>query len=132
MKRASGFTVIEVLVVLTFLLVGAFIFITQKAEVEAAGRDTQRKTAINAMYYALEESYYQKNNYYPQAIDSKTLRAVDPDMFRDPNGVKLGESGSQYSYEGRGCTLDGKCEGYILLSEMEREASYEKTSRHSE
>lgn len=131
MKRASGFTVIEVLVILTFLIVGAGVFISQKAQVEAAGRDSQRKTAINAMYYSLEEVFYEKNGYYPQTINSKTLRAVDPVLFYDPNGIKIGDSNSGYHYDSSDCSLDGKCKSYVLHSDMEREASYEKTSRRS-
>lgn len=131
MKRASGFTVIEVLVVLSFLLVGAVLFITQSAQIEAASRDTQRKTAINAMYYSLEEVFYEKNGYYPQSIDSKTLRSVDPELFYDPAGRGVSDSESDYHYDSRGCSLDGKCTSYVLHSKMERESSFEKTSRRS-
>ena len=116
---------------LTFLLVGAGIFITQKAQVEAASRDSQRKTAINAMYYGLEEVFYEKNGYYPQTIDSKTLRSVDPVLFYDPDGHKIGQSQSSYHYDSRDCSLDGKCRSYVLHSDMEHEASYEKTNRRS-
>lgn len=131
MRRAKGFTVIEVLVVLTFLIVGGGIFVTQKAQIEATGRDSQRKTAINAMYYSLEEDFYAKEGHYPQTIDSKTLRAVDPVLFYDPDGKKPDQPQGDYHYNGRDCSLDGKCKSYVLHSDMEREASYQKTSRHS-
>ena len=37
------------------------VFFIQKANVDAMNRDDARKTAINAMYYALEEGFYAEN-----------------------------------------------------------------------
>ncbi|MFZ1258785.1 MAG: type II secretion system protein [Candidatus Saccharimonas sp.] len=129
MKR-NGFTVLELVVVIVALSVGAWLFFTEKATVMAVQRDTSRKTAINAMYYNLEEVFYEKNNYYPSAVDSKTLRAMDPSLFTDPNGVKLGDDGSDYRYDGTSCDTDGKCKAYTLRSTMEREGDYVKTNRN--
>jgi prepilin-type N-terminal cleavage/methylation domain-containing protein len=131
MKRSQGFTVIELLVVITVLLVGSYVFFSQKIAVDAAARDSQRKIAINAMYYSLEEVYYEKNGFYPAAIDSKTLRSVDPNLFTDPSGYKMGDSGANYSYSSTNCSLDGKCKSYTLRSQMEKEAEFVKTSRRN-
>lgn len=129
MKRISGFTVIEVVVVLAFLITGAVIFFTQKATIDATARDDDRKIAINAMYYSLEEVYYEKNGYYPGEIDSKTLRSVDPALFTDPQGYVMGDPGANYSYNPTDCSLDNKCKSYTIRSKMEREGDYVKTSR---
>jgi type II secretory pathway pseudopilin PulG len=129
MKKSSGFTVIELLVIIVVMAVGGWLFFNEKATVSAVQRDNQRKTAINAMYYSLEEVFYDKNHYYPQAIDSKTLRAVDPTLFNDPEGNALGTSGSDYRYDATGCTTDGHCTGYTLQSTMERESAFVKTNR---
>lgn len=129
MKKSSGFTVIELLVVIVVLGVGVWLFFNEKATVMAVQHDSQRKIAINAMYYSLEEVFYDKNHYYPQTIDSKTLRSVDPELFTDPSGATLGASGSQYHYETTGCTTDGHCTGYTLHADMEREDTYVKTNR---
>lgn len=129
MKKSSGFTVIELLIVIVVMAVGVWLFFSEKTTVEAVQRDSQRKTAINAIYYSLEEVFYDKNHYYPQAIDSKTLRAVDPVLFNDPYGTALGTSDSDYRYETTGCTTDGHCTGYTLQSNMERESAYVKTNR---
>ena len=129
MKHARGFTVIEIIFVLVLVSVGFALFVTQKASVDAAARDDKRKTAINAMYYNLEEVYYAQNSYYPQTIDSKTLRAMDPAFFTDPNGNKLGDASSNYRYEPTDCTHDGQCKGYKLSTSLEREAEYVKNSR---
>lgn len=130
MKRTHrGFTVIELLIVIVLLAVGSWLFFSEKARVTAVQRDAARKVAINAMYYNLEEIFYPANHYYPTSIDSKTLRAMDPALFIDPTGIKLGTSGADYRYDGIGCSTDGKCTGYTLRSSMERENDYEKTNR---
>jgi prepilin-type N-terminal cleavage/methylation domain-containing protein len=128
--RTRGFTVIELIVVITALAIGGWVFYTEKITVDATVRDSVRKVAINAMYYSLEEVYYEKNKSYPAAIDSKTLRAVDPGLFTDPTGVKLDEAASDYRYEANGCDTAGKCTGYTLRSTMERESDYVKTNRN--
>lgn len=131
MKRQQGFTVFEVIVVMVFLSVGAWLFFSQKATANAVIRDDKRKVSINAMYYNLEEVFYEKNSYYPLSIDSKSLRAMDASLFTDPNGQKLGEAASSYHYEGKKCTTDNKCKQYRLSSDMELEAEYVKTNRRN-
>lgn len=129
MKYPRGFTVIELIFVLVLAGIGFALFITQKADIDAAARDSQRKTAINAMYYSLEEVYYAEKGYYPQTIDSKTLRAIDPALFTDPDGLALDDPLSTYHYEGTDCTNDGQCKHYKLSASLEREAEYVKNSR---
>lgn len=127
--KQRGFTVIELLVVLVILILGAWLFFSEQDNVNAVQRDSARKVAINAMYYNLEEVYYPQHNYYPQHIDSKTLRAMDPALFTDPTEIPLGESDSDYRYSATGCSTDGHCTGYTLRSTMERESDYVKTNR---
>lgn len=128
--KHRGFTVLELMVVIVILVVGGWVFYSEKGTVSAVVRDSQRKVAINAMYYSLEEVYYEKNKSYPASIDSKVLRSVDPALFTDPDGVKLGDSASDYRYEGTGCDTAGKCSGYNLRSAMEREDDFIKTNRN--
>ena len=129
MKRAAGFTVLEIIIVIAFLGAATVLLLLQKDNLQATQRDNTRKTAINAMYYNLEEVFYEKNGFYPATIDSKTLRAMDPELFADPNGIKLGEEGSTYSYEGLNCDNE-KCRSYKLSAALEKEATYEKTNRN--
>lgn len=131
MKRVqNGFTVLELLIIIVVLAVGSWLFFSEKARVDAVQRDSQRKMAINSMYYNLEEVFYEKNHFYPATIDSKTLRAMDPALFSDPAGNKLGEEGSDYRYSGIGCTTDGHCKNYELRTSLEREDDYIKTNRN--
>ena len=130
MKRSQGFTVIEVIVVILFLGVATTILFIQKANLSATQRDDQRKIAVNAMYYNLEEVFFEKNGYYPSKIDSKTLRAMDPEFFTDPYGIKINEQNAGYRYQGNNCTND-RCAGYKLSADMEKEATYTKTNRNN-
>ncbi len=130
MKRSAGFTVIELVAAILFLALVTTVLFIQKNNLAATQRDSQRKTAINAMYYNLEEVFFEKNGYYPSTIDSKTLRAMDPNLFTDPNNVKMGDSASDYRYEGTNCD-NNNCKSYILRAHLEKEAEYIKTNRNS-
>jgi prepilin-type N-terminal cleavage/methylation domain-containing protein len=128
MKHSKGFTVIELIVVIAIIGVTAALLLIQKNNLAATSRDDDRKVAINAMYYNLEEVFFEKNGYYPTTIDSKILRAMDPSLFTDPNGFKVGDKDSNYRYEPTNCE-DNKCKGYSLRTSLEKEADYVKTNR---
>jgi len=127
MKRSDGFTVIEIIVASLFLGAVTTILLIQKGNLSATTRDNERKAAINAMYYNLEEVYYAKNGSYPSSIDSKILTAMDPSLFTDPHGIALGQSSSDYRYDGTNCT-NSTCKSYTLRAKLEKEADYVKTS----
>lgn len=129
MKSSRGFTVIELVIVVAFFAAASILFFVQKNHVELAARDDARKTAINAMYYSLEEVYYKQHGSYPRTINADTLPSVDPDLFKDPSGVKIGESDSDYRYEGLNCNEDS-CKSYTLRADLETEADFVKTSNH--
>ncbi len=124
-----GFTIIELMLIIVLLGVASALFFVQKNNLEVAFRDEQRKIAINAMYYGVEEVYYKTNGYYPRTISDTVLPSVDPNLFTDPEGVKLGESESEYRYEPTNCDGD-KCKSYSLRTTLENEADYIKNSRN--
>ncbi len=129
MNKKSGFTVIEVCVLVVFLVVAGAIFVIQKGELQQQFNDKTRKTAINAMYYNLEEVFYKQNGHYPKTINEKNLTAIDPNLFTDPLGIVLGEEGSQYRYEPTNC--DGeKCQSYTLRADLDLEEDYIKKSKN--
>jgi Tfp pilus assembly protein PilE len=139
LMKQRGFTVIELLIVVAFLIFSGVLFFIQKNNLEVASRDDKRKTAINAMYYSLEESFYKQNGYYPTAIDEKNLTTLDKVLFTDPNGVKVGQTTqkvddeevsvqSDYRYEPTNCN-DNQCKSYTLRANLEGEADYTKKSR---
>lgn len=139
--KQRGFTVIELIVVTAFLLFSGVLFFYQKNNLEVANRDKERKIAINAMYYGLEEAFFKQNGYYPEKIDEKNLTTVDTALFTDPGGIKLGQTTqkiddedvpveSDYRYESTNCTLS-KCKGYTLRADLEAEADYIKKNRNN-
>jgi len=130
MKSSRGFTVIELLIVVGIFAVASVVFFVQKNQVEVAARDDARKTSINAMYYSLEEVYFKKNQSYPRTVTSENLPSVDPDLFKDPSGVKIGEGTSNFRYEALNCT-DDNCKGYSLRTTLENEDDFVKTNRNN-
>ena len=94
MKNKSGFTIPEVVVVVIFLIIAGVFFTIQKTDLEASKRDNERKTAINAIYYSLENVFYKNNGYYPEKISEKNIDTIDPNLFTDKSGINLGEAGS--------------------------------------
>lgn len=128
--KHRGFTVIELLGAVVLLLIIAGVFWSQKSNIEASARDDMRKTAINAMYYSLEEVYYPANQSYPKTLSPSELPSVDKELFTDPEGNQIGTSASNYRYEGKNCTND-ECKSYSLRTTLEHEADFVKTSRNS-
>lgn len=115
-----------VIAVATLALV---IFFLQKTNVDAMNRDKDRKTAINAIYYGLEEGFYTQNHYYPETISEDNLKVVDPQLFTDPNGIVLGEPGCSYIYQAANCE-DGECKEYTLRAVLEKEDDFIKKNRN--
>ncbi len=130
MKSTRGFTVIELLIVATLFAVASVVFFVQKNNFEVAARDEARKTSINALYYGLEEVYFKANNTYPRTISSEALPSVDPEQFKDPSGVKIGESDSDFRYESFDCSGDS-CKSYTLRTTLENEDDFVKESRNN-
>ena len=129
MDSKKGFTILEIIVVGIFASLLLLFFFIQKSNIDAFDRDEDRKTAINAMYYALEESFYKEYGYYPEQISEDNLKVVDPSLWTDPSGHNLGDPESSYSYTPANCK-DGKCKEYTLKSFLEKEDTYVKYNRN--
>lgn len=125
--RQKGFTVLELIIAVVFLLAAGTLFYIQKRDLEVANRDSQRKTAINVMYYNLEDVFYPTNKFYPEVLAADQLKGIDPSILTDPNGGKIGEG--NYRYEPKDC-VEGKCKSYTLSADLEHEADFVKTSRN--
>ncbi len=130
MKLSRGFTVIEILIVVTILALASILFFTQKSTVAAIGRDDARKTAINSMYHTLESVYYKDTSAYPRVLSAETLPTLQPDLLKDPQGVRIGEGESDYRYEPTGCTENNQCTGYTLRAILEEEDDFVKKSKN--
>lgn len=144
MKHRAGFTVIELIVVIVVLLGAGGLFLYQKNHIQAASRDDRRKADINTLYHNLEKVYFVEHKAYPKELNEKSLPAVQPDTFKDPNGTTLNETKQaesldvmtvqpDYRYEPKNCDLEtSKCQSYELRATLETEAQYIKKSATSD
>ena len=130
MNTKKGFTVIEIIIVGIFASLLVILFFVQKANLDALERDEDRKTAINAMYYALEESFYKEHKYYPETIGEDNIKVIDPALWTDPDGINMGDPISSYSYTPANCE-NGKCKEYTLKADLEKEDDYIKNNRNN-
>ena len=125
----KGFTVLEIIIVAVFASLLLILFFIQKSNIDAMERDEDRKTAINAMYYALEESFYKEHGYYPEYISEDNIKVIDPALWTDPSGYNLGDPQGSYFYEPANCQ-NSKCKEYILKANLEKEDTYTKSNRN--
>jgi len=128
-KQSEGFTVIEIIFIATLIAFASVFFFIQKNNLEITANDNTRKSAINAMYYSLEEVFYPANKFYPSTISSDNLKSMDPELFSDTDGKMINTAGSAYTYKPTDCVND-KCKGYTLKTTLVNEADFEKTNRN--
>ncbi len=124
-----GFTVLEIIAVATFLIVAGVVLMFQVEKINTESINSQKKVAVNAIYYSLEESFYKENKFYPEQINKDTLKTMDPQLLVDPSGIMIGEPGSAYRYEPRDCR-DGKCNSYSLRAILTDESDFVHESRN--
>jgi len=126
--QQRGFTVIELIIVIVLFSATAIVGFLQFNDFKQTSRDSERRTAINAMYYNLEDVFFKSMSYYPETIDEKKLSSMDKSLFTDPEGNKLGTAQSDYRYEPTNCDA-AKCKGYTLRADLEKEADFVKTNK---
>jgi Tfp pilus assembly protein PilE len=99
MKRMSGFTIVEVTVVVIVLGILVGIVLTSYAKIQADSRDATRQGNITALADALEK-YYAKNGEYPsiQSIvsdnPSNTGSAVATKLNMNASDLKMPQAAS--------------------------------------
>ena len=126
--KDRGFTVVEVLAFFLLLSFVGLIFLSQKNALDAIHRDRERKTAINEVYYNLQEVVYPSLKAYPSSLNAKQLSTMNASYLTDPSGHKINSKGSDYRYEPTGCNGGALCTGFTLRTELEREADFVKSS----
>lgn len=127
--RQKGFTVLELIIAIVVVCAAGTFFYIQTRDLDVAKRDAQRKTAINSMYYNLEDIFYPTNKFYPEVLTAEQLKGLDPALLTDPGNKKVSEANGDYRYEPKDCT-NGACKSYTLVADLEHEADYIKTSRN--
>lgn len=139
-KVQSGFTIIELLIVIAVIAILALLTINNYQGVQAKGRDTTRISDINNIHSKLEE-YYNDNSGYPSTFTATTFPGIDAESLKDPKGQEIvknaavaneaaalavtaptANSTSQYLYvpfdDDSACTND--CKGYVVMTYVEK------------
>ena len=138
-KAQSGFTIIELLIVIAIIAILAGLVLNNFQGAQAKARDTQRVTDLNNVHSKLEE-YYNENNGYPNTFTQTTFPGIDGESLKDPKGQSITinaivadaaaaaavaapivSSASQYMYVPFGAaTCTNNCVGYILKTFIEK------------
>lgn len=90
-KQESGFTIVELLIVIVVIGILAALVLNTFQGVQARARDTERTTDINALHTQYEV-YYNDNGYYPTfavAAAAANFPGLDTEALNDPNGNGL-------------------------------------------
>ncbi len=124
--KKSGFTLLETSIIVVVALLLFILFFTQYQNFEAMQRDETRKTAINTIYYALENNFKEKG-YYPESISITNLPVVAEKFWTDPDGNDFNTPESSYTYQPANCH-QAHCTEFTLSTRLEKEADYIKTN----
>lgn len=127
MRSSDGFTIVEVLVGIALLGFVVTIGFDRYNNITMVHRDHDRKVAINAIHYNLEEVVRPSLGGYPRVITASQLKAMDRALLTDPAGVKLGDAGSDYRYEPSDCNGGDLCSSYTLRANLELETDFIRT-----
>ncbi len=145
-KRQSGFTIVELLIVIVVIGILATLVIVTFTGIQQKARNSQRQTDINAVDSHVE-AFYAQNGYYPTLADlqdstfrSNNLKGLDPEALTDPKGgdIQGTSDASHYSYvaAGTGCTNTtatpsgsaNTCDSFTLTATLEGGGTYVKKS----
>lgn len=124
--NSSGLTAIEFLVGLLVVSIIAVVALTNIRSMRAENRDTKSKQDINTLAFELE-SFYQKNNFYPNELNSATLKDTDQEIFKDSRGQVIGQDSVLYTFTPINC-VESKCKSFELEAKLELEAPFIKQS----
>jgi len=143
-KQQSGFTIVELLIVIVVIGILAALVITTYTGIQAKARNSNRQSDVNSVQTHLE-AYFAQNGHYPSLTDmndaswvSSNLKGLDPAALQDPQGssqtLVSSPAAKSYSYEvansgGTSCESDDTtCATYTLTATLEGGSTYVKSN----
>ncbi len=92
-KRNSGFTIVELLIVIVVIGILALLVITTYSGIQAKARNAKRQTDIQSLQTQLE-AFFSQNGYYPSRTDMNTpswiatnMKSLDTNALVDPSST---------------------------------------------
>lgn len=144
-RKQSGFTIVELLIVIVVIGILAAIVITTFTGVQKKGRDADRKSDVNAIYSQVEV-YFAQNSKYPTLANlndgtwrDANVKGLSDDTIHAPNSTTaLQASGSgtdYYVYTTTPANCDnganGDCTGFTLTANLEAGGTFTKTGSNN-
>ena len=143
-QTQSGFTIVELLIVIVVIGILAALVITTYTGIQAKGRNANRQSDLNSLQTHLE-AYFAQNGHYPSLTDMNNsawvvsnLKGLDTAALQDPEGSNQTLAGSPaakvYAYEvansgGTSCESDDTtCATYTLTATLEGGGTYVKSN----
>ncbi len=140
-RKESGFTIIELLIVIIVIGILATLVITTFSGIQRNARNRAREADINALHSQIEY-YYGQNSKYPtlanlndSAWRATNLKGLDAEALTDPQGADAtlvsAPAASAYSYAVTpvDCNNAGTdCTAYVLTATYEGGGTFVKNS----
>lgn len=115
-RSQKGFTLVELLVVISIIGVLATLVLLQLSSARARARDTKRIADVNQIRTSVESYFEDNNGTYPTAIDSTSIGKYLTKVPTDP----LTAQPYGYSYH---TNAGGKVDGYQVWAKLEQTAT---------
>lgn len=135
-RKEQGFTIVELLIVIVVIGILAALVVTTFSGIQKKGRDSERKTDIQAVHAQLE-AYHATNGRYPTLANlnddvwvGNNLKGLSVDALADPkaanNDLAAATGANVYGYAvtPNGCdndatTATADCATYSLTATLE-------------
>ena len=144
-KRNSGFTIVELLIVIVVIGILALLVITTYSGIQAKARNSKRQTDVASVQTQLE-AFFSQNGYYPSRTDMNSaawlttnMKSLDQNALIDPSNPTQSKTlvaapvAKSYAYavtdsSGNSCEADDTtCAKYTLTATYEGSVNGQST-----